>query len=143
MSIPGFGPITASAMAATIRDASSFAGPREFAAYLGLAPKQSCSGGKQRLERISKMGNRNLRKLLVVGCCFIRKPQTDPLRMSEKRLLENKPSSLSPWQTTSKSRLRSSCTIHGVMAPVSIPIIAKFERRRGFVVHQSHPGNGT
>jgi transposase len=38
MSIPGFGPITASAMAATIQDTSSFAGPREFAAYLGLTP---------------------------------------------------------------------------------------------------------
>ncbi len=67
MSIPGFGPITASAMAATIQDASSFAGPREFAAFLGLTPKQNSSGGKQRLGRISKMGNRNLRKLLVVG----------------------------------------------------------------------------
>jgi len=67
MSIPGFGPITASAMAATIRDTSSFAGPREFAAFLGLTPKQNSSGGKQKLGRISKMGNRYLRKLLVVG----------------------------------------------------------------------------
>lgn len=67
MSIPGFGPITASAMAATIQDTSSFAGPREFAAYLGLTPKQSSSGGKPKLRRISKMGNRYLRKLLVVG----------------------------------------------------------------------------
>jgi transposase len=54
MSIPGFGPITASALAATIQDASSFAGPREFAAYLGLTPKQSSSGGRQRLGRISQ-----------------------------------------------------------------------------------------
>ena len=69
MSIPGFGPITASAMAATIQDTSSFAGPREFAAYLGLTPKQNSSGGKPKLGRISKMGNRNLRKLLVVGAC--------------------------------------------------------------------------
>jgi transposase len=46
MSIPGFGPITASAMAATIQDTSSFAGPREFAAFLGLTPKQNSSGGK-------------------------------------------------------------------------------------------------
>jgi transposase len=67
MSIPGFGPITASAMAATIQDTSSFAGPREFAAFLGLTPKQNSSGGKAKLGRISKMGNRNLRKLLVVG----------------------------------------------------------------------------
>jgi transposase len=67
MSIPGFGPITASAMAATVQDTSSFAGPREFAAFLGLTPKQNSSGGKPKLGRISKMGNRNLRKLLVVG----------------------------------------------------------------------------
>jgi transposase len=66
MSIPGFGPIIASAMA-TIQDASSFAGPRQFAAFLGLTPKQNSSGGKPKLGRISKMGNRNLRKLLVVG----------------------------------------------------------------------------
>jgi transposase len=69
---------------ATIQDMSSFAGPREFAAYLGLTPKQNSSGGKQKLGRISKMGNRYLRKLLVVGAhavLFHRKPHTDPLRM--------------------------------------------------------------
>jgi transposase len=89
MSIPGFGPITASAMAATIQDTSSFAGPREFAAFLGLTPR-----GKPKLGRISKMGNRNLRKLLVVGAhavLYHRKPHTDPLRMWAKRLIEKKP----------------------------------------------------
>ena len=93
MSIPGFGPITASAMAAT-QDASSFAGPREFAAFLGLTPKQNSSGGKPKLGRISKMGNRNLRKLLVVGAhavLFHRKSHTDPLRMWAKKLIEKKP----------------------------------------------------
>jgi transposase len=65
MSIPGFGPITASAMAATVQDTSSFAGPREFAAFLGLTPKQNSSGGKPKLGRISKMGNR---------CCFTASP---------------------------------------------------------------------
>src|SRR5271163_4167358 len=94
MSIPGFGPITASAMAATIQDTSGFAGPREFAAFLGLTPKQNSSGGKQKLGRISKMGNRNLRKLLVIGAhavLFHRKPHTDPLRMWAKKLIEKKP----------------------------------------------------
>ena len=84
MSIPGFGPMTASAMAASVQDASSFSGPREFAAFLGLTPKQNSSGGKQRLGRISKMGNRYLRKLLVVGAhavLFHRKPHTDALRI--------------------------------------------------------------
>src|SRR6201984_1550915 len=94
MSVPGFGPITASAMAATVQDTSGFAGPREFAAFLGLTPKQNSSGGKPKLGRISKMGNRNLRKLLVVGAhavLFHRKPRTDPLRMWAKKLIEKKP----------------------------------------------------
>jgi transposase len=94
MSIPGFGPIIASAMAATIQDASGFAGPREFSAFLGLTPKQNSSGGKPKLGRISKMGNRYLRKLLVVGAhavLFHRKPHTDPLRMWAKKLIEKKP----------------------------------------------------
>ena len=84
MSSPGStpSPITASAMAATVQDTFGFAGPREFAAFLGLTPKQNSSGGKPKLGRISKMGNRNLRKLLVVGAhavLFHRKPHTDPL----------------------------------------------------------------
>jgi transposase len=97
MSIPGVGPITASALAATVQDASCFTGPREFAAFLGLVPKQNSSGGKQRLGRISKMGNRYLRKLLVVGAhavLFHRKPHTDPLRSWAKKLIETKPFNL-------------------------------------------------
>jgi transposase len=58
MTIPGLGPVTASAMAASIQDVSTFSGPCEFAAFLGLTPKQNSSGGKERLGRISKMGNR-------------------------------------------------------------------------------------
>ena len=80
--------------AATVQDTSSFAGPREFAAFLGLTPKQNSSGGKPKLGRISKMGNRNLRKLLVVGAhavLFHRKSHTDPLRMWAKKLIEKKP----------------------------------------------------
>ncbi len=66
MSVPGIGPITASAIAASVQDVGAFSGPREFAAFLGLAPRQNSSGGKERLGRVSKMGNRYLRKLLVV-----------------------------------------------------------------------------
>ena len=65
--IPGLGPVTASAMAASIQDVSAFSGPREFAAFLGLTPRQNSSGGKEQLGRISKMGNRYLRTSLVVG----------------------------------------------------------------------------
>ena len=94
MTIPGIGPITATAIAASVPDVSGFEGPREFAAYLGLTPRQHSSGGKERLGRISKMGNRYLRKLLVVGAhavLFHRKPHGDPLRMWAKRLIEKKP----------------------------------------------------
>ena len=97
MSIPDVGPIIASAIVANVQDASSFSGPREFAAFLGLTPKQNSSGGKQRLGRISKMGHRYLRKLLVVGAhalLFHRKPHTDPLRMWAKKLIEKKPFNL-------------------------------------------------
>ena len=54
MSIPGIGPITASAIAASVQDAGAFSGPREFAAFLGLAPKQNSSGGKERLNAYQK-----------------------------------------------------------------------------------------
>ena len=94
MTIPGIGPITATAIAASVPDVSGFEGPREFAAFLGLTPRQHSSGGKERLGRISKMGNRYLRKLLVVGAhavLFHRKPHGDPLRMWAKRLIEKKP----------------------------------------------------
>ena len=46
MTIPGLGPMTASAMVASVQDASAFSGPREFAAFLGLTPRQNSSGGK-------------------------------------------------------------------------------------------------
>ena len=70
MTIPGVGPVTASAIVATIQDAGEFAErAREFAAFLGLTPRQNSTGGKTRLGRITKMGDRYLRKLLVVGAC--------------------------------------------------------------------------
>lgn len=94
MTIPGIGPITASALAATISDPSVFSGPREFAAFLGLVPRQNSSGGKARLGKITKMGNSYLRKLLVVGAHAVLHHQakhTDPLRTWARKLLETKP----------------------------------------------------
>ena len=67
--IPSIGPITASALVATVRDPSAFASGREFSAFIGLTPRQNSSGGKERLGSITKMGDRYLRKLLVVGAC--------------------------------------------------------------------------
>ena len=65
--IPGVGVITATALVATIGDASQFHSGRQLAAWLGLVPKQHSSGGKERLGRISKRGDGYLRKLLVHG----------------------------------------------------------------------------
>jgi error-prone DNA polymerase len=65
--IPGIGPITASLIAATVGDITLFKTARQFAAWLGLVPRQSSTGGKTRLGRITKTGNREIRKLLVLG----------------------------------------------------------------------------
>jgi transposase len=65
--IPGVGPIGASALVASVADPHQFQSGRQFAAWLGLTPLQNSSGGKERLGRISKMGDRYLRKLLFVG----------------------------------------------------------------------------
>jgi error-prone DNA polymerase len=65
--IPGIGPITASLIVATVVDISLFKTARDFAAWLGLVPRQHSTGGKTRLGRITKTGNREIRKLLVLG----------------------------------------------------------------------------
>jgi error-prone DNA polymerase len=66
--IPGLGPITASLIAATVGDnISAFKSARHFAAWLGLVPRQHSTGGKTRLGRITKAGNTESRRLLVLG----------------------------------------------------------------------------
>ena len=65
--IPGVGTICATAFAASVTDPHQFRSGRQFAAWLGLTPLQHSSGGKERLGRISKMGDKYLRRLLVVG----------------------------------------------------------------------------
>jgi transposase len=69
--IPDVGFITAAALAATVPDPSHFRSGREFAAWLGLTQRPNSSGGKERLGRISKMGDRYLRPLLVVGATAV------------------------------------------------------------------------
>jgi transposase len=81
--IPGVGPLTASAIAAAVPDARVFASGRQFAAWLGLVPRQNSTGGKPRLGRISKQGDSNLRRLLIIGAQSV-------LRWS-------RPAKSSPW----------------------------------------------
>jgi transposase len=69
--VPGIGTLTAMVLSASIPDFRAFKDGREFAAYLGLVPRQYTTGGKPRLGAITKMGNRDLRRLLVVGSIAI------------------------------------------------------------------------
>src|SRR6266516_3463350 len=67
MTIPGIGPLSATALVAAVSDASAFKNGRQCAAWLGLVPRQHSTGGKERLLGISKRGHSSLRKLLVHG----------------------------------------------------------------------------
>lgn len=79
LTIPGIGPIGATALAASVTDPRQFRSGRQFAAWLGLTPLQSSSGGKERLGRITKMGDKYLRKLLVVGMTsLVRRAKNKP-----------------------------------------------------------------
>ena len=71
MTIPGIGPICASAIQAFAPPMESFRHGRDFSAWLGLVPRQHTTGGKPRLGKISKMGQRDLRRLLVVGALSV------------------------------------------------------------------------
>ncbi|MCL8000181.1 IS110 family transposase [Brucella sp. 21LCYQ03] len=71
MTMPGLGPITAMAIEAFAPTLSIFRRSRDFAAWLGLVPRQHSSGGKQILGRTSKMGQRDIRRLLIIGAMSI------------------------------------------------------------------------
>ena len=69
--IPGFGVILSTAVVATMSDPTAFRTGREFAAWIGLVPRQNSTGGKERLGSISKQGDRYLRRLFVLGAVSI------------------------------------------------------------------------
>ena len=69
--IPGVGPLIATTLVASIPDPSIFRSGRDLSAWVGLVPKQSSTGGKERLGGISKAGNRYLRTLLVIGALSV------------------------------------------------------------------------
>lgn len=71
MSMPGMGPITAMAIEAFAPTMTTFRKGRDLAAWLGLVPKQHSSGGKQALGRTSKMGQRDIRRLLIIGAMTV------------------------------------------------------------------------
>ena len=92
--IPGIGPITASALAASITDPALFKSGRELAAWIGLVPRQNSTGGKERMGRISKQGDQYLRWLLVAGAMSVIRHarRKDPASMPWRAgLMERRP----------------------------------------------------
>ena len=89
-SIPGIGPIIATAIATTVADANEFRSGREFAAWLGLVPRQNSTGGKIRLGGITKRGNQYLRRLLING--------------ASASLLRSKATNADPWVIALRQR---------------------------------------
>ncbi len=92
--VPGVGLIGATALSASVTDPTQFRSGRQFAAWLGLTPLQHSSGGKERLGRISKMGDQYLRRLLISGMTsLVRRNLHHPSRAHPKidALLARKP----------------------------------------------------
>lgn len=91
MQVPGVGPLTATAVVATVGDAQVFRNGRQFAAWLGLVPRQHSSGGKARLGRITKRGDAYLRTLLVHGArSVLCRPGEDPRRRWAQALVQRR-----------------------------------------------------
>ncbi|MBU6434776.1 MAG: IS110 family transposase [Nitrospirae bacterium] len=92
MQVPGVGPVTATALVATVGDARTFRNGRQLAAWLGLVPRQHSSGGTRRLGRITKRGDVYLRTLLIHGARAV------------MRQLARRTDATSRWVTALKAR---------------------------------------
>jgi len=102
---PGIGPIVASAIVASVGDPGQFSSGRQFAAWLGLTPRIASTGGKERLGRVTKMGDKYLRRLLFLGMMSIvrrakQKPEAHP---HAARLLARKPTRLAAVAMANKT----------------------------------------
>ena len=102
ITIPGYGPILASAVAALVTDPTTFRSGRDFSASLGLVPRQEGTGGKVKLGPISKRGNGYLRRLLVNGAMSVlgsKRGRQDPWIA---KLLASKPRKLAAVAVANK-----------------------------------------
>jgi transposase len=116
--IPGIGPITATALVASVADAKAFKNGRQFAAWLGLVPRQYTTGGRVRLGRITQRGDVYLRTLLVHG--------TRAVLSSTK----NKPDRLSRWAESVRGRRgtrRAAVALAAKNARIAWALLAKGE----------------
>jgi transposase len=117
--IPGIGPLIATAIAATVADPSAFRSGREFAAWLGLTPMQRSTGGKQRLGRISRKGDQYIRRLLIIGAQTV--------------LLRSKAAKANPWIQSLLARcarLKVAVALANKMARIAWAVMAKGEPYR-------------
>ena len=95
--IPGIGPLVATAIVASIGNGAAFRKGREFAAWMGLVPKQYSTGGKAKLYGISKRGNLYLRKILIHGARAV------VLRSKRERI------AMGAWMTALETRAPRTC----------------------------------
>jgi transposase len=104
--VPGVGIMGASAIAATVADPSLFRSGREFAAWLGMTPRQNSSGGKERLGRTSKRGDKYIRGLLIAGAvAVLRHARNRPTRDGAwvRALMERKPTKVAAVALANKT----------------------------------------
>jgi len=117
-SIPGIGPVTAGAVAAFAPDLDTFDSGRNFAAWLGLVPWQRSTGGKTRLGSVSKMGQTDIRRLLIIGA------------MSVIRWMVRKGGSTNRWLAAlvaRKPRMVAAVTLANKMARMICAVTTKQE----------------
>ncbi|MDO9714491.1 IS110 family RNA-guided transposase [Paracraurococcus lichenis] len=122
MTIPGIGPLIATALVAAIGRAETFGRGRNLAAWLGLVPKQVTTGGKPKLLGISKRGNRYLRKMLVHGA------------RAALRMLSNTDTALGQWLRGLLQRAHKNTVVVALAAKLARVACAVLRSGRGFEV---------
>jgi transposase len=117
--IPGIGPLIGTAIAATVADPAAFRSGREFAAWVGLTPRQKSTGGKQRLGRISRQGDQYIRRLLITG--------------AQTTLLRSRAARANPWIQSLLARcprLKVAVALANKMARIAWALMEKGESYR-------------
>jgi transposase len=127
--IPGIGVIGATAIAATVPDPLIFKTGRDFAAWIGLVPRENSTGGKQRLGPISKQGDRYLRRILIIGALAV---------LKRARIHPDK----HPWLTRMLARKPAKVAVVALANKMARIAWAVHARKENYRVHQIAPEPG-